>query len=491
MDILSCKPVRSRVAFDGFITNGGSVSFLGFSPNGRWLVGVSGLNTRVWETATGSFIGEIKGVAHAFMLNGDLLRRVRSGCDHRIEVVTCPGGEVVTSLEEEASNVYSFIVSPDGQTIAAGGYEQVHLWDADSGDKLRSFPTNSRVTTDLAFTPDSRHLVTRNFGNMSVWSLAGDLVTSLRAVEIGAPNDRGRSLAMSPQGLIAADGGRMVELRTLSGKRPALWKFEHHVSSLAFNPAGTILAVGTQKGDVYLVDMASHEVVLTLTGPRWVVSALAWHRDGTLAAGWRDNIDLWSDRALGQLIPKAAPRADDGDVPRRLERIRAKIELRGVQLQPPISLKELEEFEATHSVVLPLGYRRFITEIGNGGKGPPAYDWAALGEHEDSYGPDWRLDVSFPLTENSVWEGEEEPLRTELPSAAYRGGYLYLGTEGCGLNWVLIVTGPARGQIWDICWAGACSVTPHRDFLSWYEYWLDGGKDVQNMYDEDVYADDV
>ncbi|BCM91723.1 hypothetical protein IAD21_03598 [Abditibacteriota bacterium] len=488
MDILSCKPIHSRVAFDGFVTDGGSVSFLGFSPNGRWLVSVSGLNTRVWETAEGTFVGEIKGVAHAFIPNGDLLCGAWSGCGHRIEVVTCPGGEVVTSFEEEASNAYSLVVSPDGQTIAAGGYQQVHLWDANSGAKLRSFPTHSRVTTDLAFTPDSRKLVTRNFGNMAVWSLAGELVTSLRSVEIGAPNDRGQRLAVSPQGLIAANGGRMVELRTLSGKRPALWKFEHYVSSLAFNPAGTILAVGTQKGDVHLVDMASHEVALTLTGPRWVVSALAWHRDGSLAAGWRDNIDLWSDRALGQLTPKAAPRADDGDVSRRLERIRTKIELRGVHLQPPLSMKEVEEFEATHCVVLPLGYRRFITEIGNGGKGPPAYDWAALGENGDL---PQHLDVPFPLTENSVWEGEEEPLRTELSSAAWSGGYLYLGTEGCGMNWVLIVTGLSRGQIWDLCWAGACSVNPRRDFLSWYEYWLDGGRDVQNAYDEDVYADDI
>jgi hypothetical protein len=45
------------------------------------------------------------------------------------------------------------------------------------------------------------------------------------------------------------------------------------------------------------------------------------------------------------------------------------------------------------------------------------------------------------------------------------------------MYWVLIVTGVARGEMWDLGSEGVIPTQPHRDFLSWYEYWLDGGHD--------------
>src|SRR5688572_12593455 len=40
------------------------------------------------------------------------------------------------------------------------------------------------------------------------------------------------------------------------------------------------------------------------------------------------------------------------------------------RFHPPLSIKRVEKFERDHKVSLPKPYRRFITELGNGGTGP-------------------------------------------------------------------------------------------------------------------------
>ena len=42
------------------------------------------------------------------------------------------------------------------------------------------------------------------------------------------------------------------------------------------------------------------------------------------------------------------------------------------------------------------------------------------------------------------------------------------------MYWFVIVTGPERGNVWMICGEGIQPTAPKRDFLQWYEEWLDG-----------------
>ena len=47
-------------------------------------------------------------------------------------------------------------------------------------------------------------------------------------------------------------------------------------------------------------------------------------------------------------------------------------------------------------------------------------------------------------------------------------------TDNIGGYWLLIVAGPNRGQICNRRDMGIAPCAPKRDFLSWYESWLDG-----------------
>ncbi len=163
-----------------------------------------------------------------------------------------------------------------------------------------------------------------------------------------------------------------------------------------------------------------------------------------------------------------------------LERVRRKLAARAATPGSVLSEAEAAAFEAAHAVTLPESYRLFLTHLGNGGGGPPAYGLAALGT-APSYagGPGenyWtRLpDVGrpFPFTRPWIWEDGDESDEGAREQISH--GSLWLGTDGCGMDWHLIVTGPERGHIWWVSGEGIQPTAPKRDFGRWYEDWLDG-----------------
>lgn len=150
-----------------------------------------------------------------------------------------------------------------------------------------------------------------------------------------------------------------------------------------------------------------------------------------------------------------------------------------VHLAPPASEEHVSAFEHEHGVALPESYRRLILELGNGGDGPPFYGLEPLSDHRiEPGGPhpaenhNTRLATRFP---GVPCEGLEDMLPEEADRewARYEAGRLLLGTDGCAILFVLVLTGPARGQVWRIDEVGA--VPEADDVLRWYAAWLRNG----------------
>ncbi|MFI1996058.1 SMI1/KNR4 family protein [Actinoplanes sp. NPDC020271] len=141
-------------------------------------------------------------------------------------------------------------------------------------------------------------------------------------------------------------------------------------------------------------------------------------------------------------------------------------------------------FEAEHGVTLPEPYRTFVAEVSDGSfAGPPEYGLVALAELPSDWGdgrPERLLSRAFPLTGEWLWEGDDDP-DEELIDRAYNDGSVVLGTDGCGMYWHLVVTGPHRGQIWMISGEGALPFgeefgrgAGEAGFTGWVRHWSAG-----------------
>jgi SMI1 / KNR4 family (SUKH-1) len=141
-------------------------------------------------------------------------------------------------------------------------------------------------------------------------------------------------------------------------------------------------------------------------------------------------------------------------------------------------------FEAEHGIVLPEPYRTFVAEMTDGSySGPPHYGLVPLAELPDDWGdgrPVRDLSRPFPLTGAWLWEDDPRPFEEIEPmlDPVFDHGSIVLGTDGCGMYWHLVVTGPHRGHIWNICGEGAVPfgaefghTTADPGFAGWVRHW--------------------
>jgi hypothetical protein len=171
-----------------------------------------------------------------------------------------------------------------------------------------------------------------------------------------------------------------------------------------------------------------------------------------------------------------------------IERLKQKVVVRGAHLNPTLTVDDIVHFEQRYRIKLPNGYRNFLLHLGNGGDGPPHYGFASLPLSLDTLSISdgvilaqlQKMHLPFPFIEPWVWEDEELPaddVEKDLLAdkhAAVRYGILFLGDDGCGQLWQLIITGPERGNVWLFTDVGITPTNPKRNFLTWYEDWLDG-----------------
>ncbi|TQE23703.1 SMI1/KNR4 family protein [Streptomyces ipomoeae] len=144
-------------------------------------------------------------------------------------------------------------------------------------------------------------------------------------------------------------------------------------------------------------------------------------------------------------------------------------------------------FEAEHGVVLPEPYRTFVAEISDGSfQGPPEYGLVGLAELPDDWHDDGEardLSEPFPLTAPWHWETDDGPYEDpdSVIGRVLDHGSIVLGTDGCAMNWHLVVTGPHRGHIWHVTDVGALpfgrefgytSAAP--GFAGWVAHWAAG-----------------
>jgi hypothetical protein len=156
------------------------------------------------------------------------------------------------------------------------------------------------------------------------------------------------------------------------------------------------------------------------------------------------------------------------------------------RFNPPLSVKEVEQFEVEYAVSLPEDYREFLICIGNGGAGPY---YGLLSLQQSLLRPEHAsrhfLSSPFPLTEAYNPFGADDDLADEesgddeFDEDDCVRGSIAICHWGCGYYSRLVISGPEKGQVWADGRDSFQDLHPtKRDFFGWYSDWL-----YQSMYD--------
>ncbi|GAA4263753.1 hypothetical protein GCM10022255_111160 [Dactylosporangium darangshiense] len=291
-----------------------------FDPEGS-LLATAGFDhsARVWDLATGT---ELTRLDHektvtvvTFSSEG---KRLATACadmhgrpDTVARVWNLDTGQVSRQLAFDASyGSYDVAFHLDSDVVATRGTDRTaRVWALDTGEELHRLIHDSPAYA-VAFDPDGRHVVTGTAdGAILLW----DLNTHLETFTAPADDDRWfDDAALHPDGTrMAAACHDSALVWDLSTGEELHRLHSREVHSVAFDPTGPRLAIGTRAASVLDLETGQE---LHRFSHRSIVNGVAFHPDGTLLASCSSDgtARLW-DLETGQESVRLPHFAGAGD----------------------------------------------------------------------------------------------------------------------------------------------------------------------------------
>ena len=279
------------------------VEQLSFSGNGEQIIAVGPLMTTVWNVESGRSFGTTRAKnAVSVTYSPDGKRLAAAGDDGLVRMWDAASGELVKTLDRKGGAVQLVVYSPDGRYIAGGGGElfsdeTVRVWDAANGELVATFNRGGAGVGSIVYSPDGRYIASGRIEQIDI--------------------DGGSELVHDVRVWNALNGElvRTFEIDGESNATPAAPASRSRSdTSVAYSPNGRHIAAGNG-GTVQVWDVESGERMVILESREARIWSLAYSPDGRyIAAGSLDGtVRMWH-LATGDEVALESPDSQVGPV---------------------------------------------------------------------------------------------------------------------------------------------------------------------------------
>jgi hypothetical protein len=268
-----------------------------FLSDGRTAV-TGGPNKKVafWDARTGKAIRSVDGARFIEVSSDGKMLASKTGWGDTIVRLVDLATEKEIGKFVGGAGGGNFCFSADGRYLAIGGGQAngrtddypLRVWDIATRKVLRTFPVRDALEC-LAFSPDGKRLVTARLQHppLQVWDVA--IGTEIRNFDTDSGVGTFHALCVSPDGALLVAVSRVPRAWDLSTGKKRWQIFSLHdrgdvTLDVTFSPNGQMVALGTSKGNVFLLEAATgRERACFATGITSIAS-VAFSRCGLMLA---------------------------------------------------------------------------------------------------------------------------------------------------------------------------------------------------------------
>jgi len=244
-----------------FTGHTGVVQYTSFSPDGRRFVSCGNWpegdkTLRVWDVEKGTEILKIEHPGQAAMAmyspNGKFIASISNDSNAYLwDAVT---GEKIRTFKGHMAGLNGLAFNADGsQLLTSGSDKTARVWDAETAREVQKFTGHTDMIRRVEFHPDGKHALSAGRdGFVRMW----ELDTANEVKQFKSSGNWADCLAISKDGKFLAVGGKNISVYEIdSGKmRPECTGHQSGVTNVAFSDDGKRLISASYDGTARLWD---------------------------------------------------------------------------------------------------------------------------------------------------------------------------------------------------------------------------------------------